>query len=182
LPRLAEALIEAGADVNAIDEQGTTPLLAAAQAGFSGSADTASIRELLNLLLRAGAKLDVKNPAGQDAVLILLGARAQPGTPCDGEHLATLVNVLLQHGAKVDTQDTRGVTPLHACAVHGLLGAARALKAHGAQIDQTDLVGRTAGDVAAMLGYVDVASELGAERAPIPSVRQTLRRPARAQD
>jgi ankyrin repeat protein len=115
-------------------------------------------------------------------VLILLGARAQPGTPCDGEHLATLVNVLLQHGAKVDTQDTRGVTPLHACAVHGLLGAARALKAHGAQIDQLDLVGRTAGDVAAMLGYVDVASELGADRAPIPSARQTLRRPARAQD
>ncbi len=182
LPRLAEALIEAGADVNATDEQGTTPLLAAAQAGFSGATDTASMRELLNLLLRAGAKLDARNQAGQDAVLILLGARAQPGTPCDGEHLAALVKVLLQHGAKVDAQDTRGVTPLHACAVHGLLGAARALKAHGADINQPDLVGRTAGEVAAMLGYVDVASELGAERSPIPSVRQTLRRPARAPD
>ncbi len=38
LPRLAEALLEAGADVNAADEHGTTPLLAAAQSGFAGSA------------------------------------------------------------------------------------------------------------------------------------------------
>jgi hypothetical protein len=66
--------------------------------------------------------------------------------------------------------------------MHGLLGCARALKAHGAKLEQTDLLGRTAGEVAAMLGFVDVASELGAERAQIPSVRQTLRRPARAQD
>jgi ankyrin repeat protein len=182
LPRLAEALLEAGADVNASDEQGTTPILAAAQSGFAGTGDTASVRELMNLLLRAGAKIDAKNSQGQDAVLILLGARAQPGTPCDGEHLATLVKVLLQREAAVDTQDQRGVTPLHACAMHGLLGCARALKAHGASLEQTDLLGRTAGEVAAMLGFVDVASELGADRAQIPSVRQTLRRPARAQD
>jgi ankyrin repeat protein len=182
LPRLAEALLEAGADANAADEQGTTPILAAAQSGFAGTGDTASVRELMNILLRAGAKIDAKNSQGQDAVLILLGARAQPGTPCDGEHLATLVKVLLQREAAVDTQDSRGVTPLHACAMHGLLGCARALKAHGAKLEQPDLLGRTAGEVAAMLGFVDVASELGSERAQIPSVRQTLRRPARAQD
>ena len=182
LPRLAEALLEAGADANTADEQGTTPLLASAQSGFAGTGDTASVRELMNLLLRAGAKIDAKNAQGQDAVLILLGARAQPGTPCDGEHLAALVKVLLQREAAVDTQDQRGVTPLHACAMHGLLGCARALKAHGANLEQTDLLGRTAGEVAAMLGFVDVASELGVERAQIPSVRQTLRRPARAQD
>ena len=181
MPRLAEALLEAGADVNATDEQGTTPLLAASQSAF-GSRDTASAMSLLELLLRAGAQVAARNPAGQDAVLILLGARAQPGAACDGEHLAALVKILLQRGATVETQDARGVTPLHACAMHGLLGCARALKAHGARLDPLDLLGRTAGEVAAMLGYVDVATELGVERAPIPSVRQTLRRPARAQD
>jgi ankyrin repeat protein len=182
LPHLASALLEAGADANATDDLGTTPLLAAAQAGFSAAADTASIRNLFEILLRSHAGIAATNQSGQDAVLILLGAGAPPGTPCDGEHLAALVRVLLQHGAAVDTQDRRGVTPLHACAIHGLLGCARALKAHGARIEGTDLVGRTAGEVAAMLGYVDVAAELGAERAPIPSVRQTLRRPARASD
>jgi ankyrin repeat protein len=181
LPRLAEALLEAGADANATDDHGTTPLLAAAEAAFASN-DTASARSLFEFLLRAKAKLDAKNPAGQDAVLILLGARAQPGAACDGEHLANLLRLLLQHDAAVDTQDTRGVTPLHACAIHGLLGCARALKARGANVEQPDLLGRTAGEVAAMLGYVDVATELGVERSPIPSVRQTLRRPARAQD
>jgi ankyrin repeat protein len=181
LPRLAEALLEAGADANANDEQGTTPLLAAAQSAF-GSSDTTSARQLFEILLRAGAQSAAKNHAGQDAVLILLGASAPPGTACDGEHLAALVKILLQRDAAVDTQDQRGVTPLHACAVHGLLGCARALKAHGARLDQPDLLGRSAGEVAALLGYVDVATELGVERAPIPSVRQTLRRPARAPD
>ena len=181
LRRLAEALLEAGADANATDEQGTTPLLAAAQSAF-GSSDTAAARELFEILLRARANIATRNPAGQDVVLTLLGARAQPGAKCDGEHLASLLKFLLQNAAAVDAQDQRGITPLHACAVHGLLGCARALKARGARIEQVDLLGRTAGEVAAMLGYVDVATELGAERAPIPSARQTLRRPARAQD
>ena len=181
LPRLAEALLEAGADINATDEHGTTPLLAAAQSAFAGR-DTASARDLFAVLLRAGARIGTHNQSGQDAVLILLGAHAQPGASCDGEHLAALLKILLAHDAAVDTQDQRGITPLHACAMHGLLGCARALKAHGARLEQTDLLGRTAGEVAALLGYVDVATELGVERAPIPSVRQTLRRPARAPD
>ena len=181
LPRLAEALLEAGADANATDDHGATPLLAAAQSAFASN-DTASSRSLFEWLIRAREKLDAKNPAGQDVVLILLGARAQPGAACDGEHLANLLRFLLQHDAAIDTQDTRGVTPLHACAIHGLLGCARALKARGANVEQPDFLGRTAGEVAAMLGYTDVATELGVERSPIPSARQTLRRPARAQD
>ncbi|MGH8173785.1 MAG: ankyrin repeat domain-containing protein [Rhodanobacteraceae bacterium] len=181
LPRLAEALLEAGADANAVDDHATTPLLAAAQSAF-GSSDTANARALIDLLLNAGARIGARNQSGQDALLILLGARAQPGTPCDGEHLAALTRLLLQKDAAVDVQDQRGVSALHACAMHGLLGCARALKARGANLDQPDEHGRTAGEVAALLGFVDVAAELGVERAPIPSVRQTLRRPARAPD
>jgi len=181
LPRLAEALIEAGADANAVDDHGTTPLLAAAQSSF-GSSDTASAHSLLDLLLRTGARVDARNKVGQDALLILLGACAQPGAACDGEHLSALVKMFLARDVALDAQDQRGVSPLHACAMHGLLGCARALKARGARIDVPDLMGRTAGEVAALLGYVDVAAELGVDRAPIPSVRQTLRRPARAPD
>lgn len=177
-PRIAEALLEAGADANAADQHGTTPLHATAQYAFdSGNAATA--RALFELLLRAGARLDARNEAGQDALLVLLGARAQPGTRCDAEHLRALLELVLERGARLDVQDQRGVGLLHACALHGLHGCARLLKAHGAPLDLVDGFERTAADVAALLGYSDVAAELAAH-ATLPSVRQTLRRPAQA--
>jgi ankyrin repeat protein len=157
-------------------------LLVAAQAAFEGS-DTARAAAMFALLLRAGARLDSRNEAGQDALLVLLGARAQPGTRCDAEHLYRLADVLLERGARVDSQDKRGVSTLHACALHGLSGCVRMLKSHGAPLDLVDGFGRTAADVAALLGYVDVAAELGGTpAAPLPGVRQTLRRPARTPD
>jgi hypothetical protein len=60
--------------------------------------------------------------------------------------------------------------------MHGLLGAARALKSAGANLDQRDAQGRTPAEVANVLGYADVAVELGARRPAVPGVRQTLRR------
>lgn len=180
--RIARALLEAGANPNAADEQGTTALQAAAQGAFDSS-DTQRSRAMLDLLLRAGARLDAHNQQGQDALLVLLGARSQPGTRCDAEHLHQLASCLLERGARVDTQDKRGVSALHACALHGLSGCARLLKAHGAPLDLLDGFERSAADVAALLGYVDVAAELDGARAdPVPGVRQTLRRPARAPD
>ena len=174
-PRLVEALLAHGADVNAVDERGNTALLAVAQFSFE-SRDTAACEELLATLLRAGAQCEARNQAGQTAMLLLLGARADPGTACDARHLGELARVLLEAGAAVDVSDARGVSPLHACAMHGLLGVARLLKAKGAPLDMADGLGRSAGDVAALLGYVDVAAELGVVRQPVPSARQTLRR------
>ncbi|MEO7432925.1 MAG: ankyrin repeat domain-containing protein [Dokdonella sp.] len=180
--RIAEALLEAGADANAVDDQGTAPLHAASQHAFE-SRDTPGSRSLLELLLRCGARLDGRNARGQDALLLLLGARAQPGTRCDAEHLLRLAEFLLERGARVDAQDQRGVSALHACALHGLYGCARLLKAHGAPLDLVDGFDRSAADVAGLLGYVDVAAELGNVRhSSLPTARQTLRRPARAPD
>lgn len=176
LPML-EALLEAGADPNIADETGATALHAAAQQAFDSS-DTATAHALLDRLLRAGANPALRNLAGQDALLVLLGARSAPGTRCDGEHLARLTELLLGYGAKPETQDQRGVGVLHACALHGLFGCARMLKAHGAPLDLTDAFGRRAADVASLIGYADVAGELDASRQSAPSVRQTLRRPA----
>jgi ankyrin repeat protein len=175
LPRLAEPLLEHAADTNAADERGNTALQAAAQFAFDNR-DTPLAEELLKMLLAHGASLLARNQAGQDALLLLLGARADPGAACDAQHLGHLATLLIGKGAAVDTRDMRGVSPLHACAMHGLLGVARLLKAHGASIEQRDELGRTPGEIAALLGYVDVAAELGIARSPPPGVRQTLRK------
>lgn len=175
LPRLAEPLLTHGADPNAVDARGNTALHAAAQFAFD-SRDTAVAHELLVMLLRHGARVDSLNPAGQDALLILLGARAEPGAECEASHLAKLAGVLLDKGSAIDRRDTRGVSPLHCCAMHGLLGVVRLLKSRGATLDQVDSLGRTAGEIAALLGYVDVAAELGAARPNVPGPRLTLRK------
>lgn len=175
LPRLAEPLLERGADPNAADDRGNTALQAAALFAFD-SRDTAVAAELLDLLLRHGARIDKVNQGEQDALLLLLGVRAEPGSACDAKHLAHLAALLIGKGASVDSRDQRGISPLHACAMHGLLGVAKLLKSHDAPIDQRDALGRTAGEVAALLGYTDVAGELGVVRNAAPSARLTLRR------
>jgi ankyrin repeat protein len=56
-------LVQAGADVNAADENGMTPLMAAAR----GKADAKTVQ----LLREAGANLDAKNKEGRTALDIV---------------------------------------------------------------------------------------------------------------
>jgi len=176
-PELAEALLAAGADVNAVDAHGHSALHAAAQYGFEHN-DSLRARRLLDALLRHGAAVNQADGEGKTALLLLLGAQLRPGSDCDATHLGALVPVLLEAGADVAHADQRGVTALHACAMHALLPPARVLLSRGADRAAADAFGRTAADVARQLGYVDIAHELAVRSSAIPSVRQTLRQPA----
>ncbi len=177
LPVIAELLLDAGAEPVGVDATGTTALHAAARFGFSSS-DTASASALFEHLLRHGARSSQQDDQGSDALMLLLGSRAEPGTACDAQSLSLLTARLIEHGAVLDQQDERGVSALHACAMHGLVGCARQLKARGAPLDLTDGLGRSAGEIAAKLGYAELATELGANRHAIPGVRQMLRKRA----
>ncbi len=176
-PEVARQLLTHGAQVNVEDERGMRALHAAAQYAFAGG-DSERAQRTLTLLLDAGAAVDAANAAGQTALLLLLGARAEPGAAADQRQLLSLLSLLLKHRVDLNAQDQRGVSALHACAMHGLLLPARALLAAGADPERRDMLERTPRQIAHLLGFIDVAAELGSATA-IPSAAQTLRQPAR---
>ncbi|KJV35485.1 ankyrin repeat domain-containing protein [Luteibacter yeojuensis] len=176
-PEIVERLLAAGADANAEDAHGHTALHAATQFCFGGT-DSLRARRLLDIVIGKGADVNKADKDGATPLLLLLGAHMRPGTNADATHLGALVPVLLDAGAKMEHADHRGVSALHACAMHALLPPARVLLTRGANRQAADAFGRTAGDVARHLGYVDIAHELGVRASAIPSVRQTLRQPA----
>lgn len=176
-PEIVERLLAAGADANAEDAHGHSALHAAAQYCF-GSSDSLRARRLLDMVIGKGADVNKADKDGATPLLLLLGSHMRPGATADATHLGALVPVLLDAGAKMEHADHRGVSALHASAMHALLPPARVLLHRGANRQAADAFGRTAADVARHIGYVDIAHELGVRANAIPSVRQTLRQPA----
>jgi len=158
-PEIVALLLDHGAQTKAQDERGTQALHAVAQFAFR-SAETARAQRIIELLLKHGADVNATNAAGQTPLLLLLGARAEPGTNADQKHLLVLLRQLLVAGVDVNAQDQRGVSALHACAMHGLLLPARVLLAARADTSRRDVLDRSAREVAHLLGYIDVDSEI----------------------
>lgn len=113
-------LVERGADANARDALGESPL-----------------------------KLAIRRDLGLDAVARLLAAGASPdglAHEAAGRHHAEAIAVLealLGAGARVDARDALGATPLHAAAKHGSSAMVRTLLSHGAEVEATDCDGDT---------------------------------------
>lgn len=158
-PAIARALLAHRADPAAGDDGGNGALHAAAQFAFA-SPDTERARDLLRALLESGAPPDARNHAGQSPLLLLLGARAPAATPSAQRALPELMQLLIAAGADLAVQDERGVSLLHAAAMHGLMDAAQALLRAGADPARVDRLGRAAHEVALMLGFADVSGEL----------------------
>lgn len=174
-PEIVEALLERGADAALTDARGHTALHAAA--GFSfDSRDSLRCRRLLDALIKHGAPIDAVDGEGATPLLLLLGAQSKPGRTNDDTHLGALLPVLLDAGAAIDHADQRGVTALHACAMHALFAPARVLMARGANREAVDAFARTPADVARVLGLVDLAMELAPRS--VPGVNRGLRQPA----
>ena len=180
-PEIAEQLLEAGADANAVDARGHSALHAGSQFGFEQN-DSLRARRLFDALLKRKADPNLADSEGKTPLLLLLGAHMRPGSACDATHIGALLPVLLDAGARIEHADQRGVTALHACAMHALLPPARVLLTRGADRNAVDSFGRTAADVARHLGFIDIAHELASRGGAIPSVRQTLRQPAQPSD
>ena len=109
--RMSALLLVAGAEVNARDAHGVTPLH---QAAAINSID------ILALLLEYDAGVDAQDDSG--------------ATPL---HFAALANatataaILLEVGADVNARDHSGATPLHEAIVNGMTSIAELLRQHG---------------------------------------------------
>ncbi len=159
LPELVSRLLQAGADLHATDAQGLTPLHCATLYGFTAR-ERPRLVALLDTLLLAGADPQLSAAGGVTPLLLLLGARAEPGTPSTEEVVLAGLERLFDEEVRLDVRDQRGFGPLHLAALHGLLRIAQALLREGADLDQRDALNRTPREIAVMRGYVDVAAEL----------------------
>jgi len=92
-------------------------------------------------------------------LLLLLGARAEPGTACDEEVVLAGLERLLDEDVSLDVQDPRGFGPLHLAALHGLLRVVSRLLRAGADPELRDTLNRTPREIAVMRGFIDVAAE-----------------------
>ena len=174
LPDIVARLLTAGADVHAGDDQQLAPLHCAALYGFT-SRDRTRLLALLDTLLLAGAEPDQASAGTVTPLLLLLGARAEPGTACDEGVVLAAVDRLLDEDVSLDVRDPRGFGPLHLAALHGLPQLVQRLLRAGADPEMRDAINRTPRDIAIMRGFIDVAGEFEPAVPGVSSMARFLR-------
>lgn len=160
----AEALIEVGANVDALDARGRTPLTVASSVVGQGEVrrrwdytkgqwgtERPSPLSLVHALLKAGADPSCASSRGLQA-LHFAAASGQAG-------VCRLLAVHLSR-AKLSVRSESGLTPLHFACRHGHSVTAELVLDAGAKIDQRDDRGRTALYHAAAKGRMACASTL----------------------
>ncbi len=168
IPELLSELLAAGADLEARDEEGMTPLLAAIIHAFEDGVP--------ELLLELGADLHARDAAGRTALeiavtwdrgeiarqLVDAGLDPQELPPAAALHWyaeqdqAPAVRRLLS-ACSPDGRDRHGATPLMRAALAGAAGAVRALLAAGADtVAHGELVAMTPLDWAIEGGHPEV--------------------------
>ncbi len=127
-----ERLIQVGANVNAVDENGSTALMWAAQEGHAGSVTT---------LLANGADVNIANVSGSTALMYAIGSGN-----------ANIVTQVLDAGADINAAEIDGYTALMYAVSQGNVNIVTQVLEAGADIHAADIDGNTAGMMAAEKG------------------------------
>jgi ankyrin repeat protein len=133
-------LLKAGADINAKDRDGYTPLHYATVDGHV---------DVVTLLLEHGAHVDEVN--GEDETPLYLAVQSG---------CTDVVTLLLKHGAEINSTNWYGLTPLCCAAGAGDVDVVRLLLQHKASFDKANNYGWTPLHGAAAEGHVDVVALL----------------------
>jgi hypothetical protein len=130
-----------GMDVNLRDPRSKTTALEHAVRNAN--------REMVQLLLSSGAKVNLKNSAGQTVLMMF-----------DADATSDLMWDLINAGAKVNVKDDGGNTALMQAATANNLEALKALLDAGAELNTKNKGGRTALMLAASEGHVNIVRNL----------------------
>jgi hypothetical protein len=135
-----KGLLKRGADVNAKDKAGMTPLLYAAINGY---------KDMAELLIAQGANVSVKGIGDQTPLHLSIGIGR-----------TDIAELLIAKGADVNAKNKDGLTPLHYAAVFGHKDMVELLIIKGADINAKTANDWTVLGIAVEKGHMDVAELL----------------------
>lgn len=135
-----EALIKAGADVDAVDKKNTNALMRAA---------ASDAKQAVAVLLKHHAKTDIKDKNGSTVLVYSVKSK-------DPE----IAGMLIDAGADVNAQLNDGSTVLMAALITKNKDVASLLINKGADLNIKNAKGKTALDAAKAVGFGDIADEL----------------------
>ena len=129
--QLVECLLTAGADINAVDHCGKTPIYLAVEHGYS---------KVIKILAQHGANVGLRDLDGRSAL----------HWAADNQQGEAMIQVLAACGADVDIADNvNNSSPLHLAAARGFVNSCLCLLQCGANIRAKDVHKRTAIHIAA---------------------------------
>jgi len=120
---LAKLLIQAGANIEAKDNDGLTPLICASDLGY---------KEIVKLLIQAGANIEAKDSDGFTPLICAADQRYEE-----------IIELLLEKGANIEAKDDDGFTPLMCASELGYKEIAERLLKKGVDIEAKNNDGLT---------------------------------------
>ncbi len=157
-------LIELGGDVNGkrakpaphstIPLPRMAPIHACLHAVLAG-ADTQLAAEIIELLVRHRADIDLLDANARAPLMMLVGCNQERFAADQAEHALPMVQLLIRLGANVQVRDDHQRGVLHWCCKHGLFDSASALLDAGADPKLVDEFRKLPSDMASALNRHD---------------------------